>query len=57
MGRACGSGPRFPEWNGINFRELELQAIQQRDNIEFWRIRAATDVLADAERRNETEVK
>lgn len=43
--------PMFPEWNGIAFAELELQAIQQRDNIEFWRIRAAMGILADADRR------
>lgn len=47
----------FPEWNGIDFRELELQATRQRDNIEVWRIRAAADVHADAERRNKIELK
>jgi hypothetical protein len=41
----------FPEWNGIDFEELERQAIQQRDDIEFWRIQAAMDILADMERR------
>jgi len=40
----------IPEWNGIDFVELELQAIQQRDEIEFWRIKAAVDILADEER-------
>ena len=41
----------FPEWNGIDFAELEQQATQQRDSIEFWRLRAARDILADEERR------
>jgi hypothetical protein len=41
----------FPEWNGVDFADLELRAIQQRDEIEFWRIQAAMDILADAERR------
>jgi len=41
----------FPEWEGIDFAELELQAIQQRDDIEFWRLHAAKDILAGVERR------
>lgn len=41
---------RFPEWNGIDFTKLELEAIQQRNTTEYWRIEAAKDVLADAER-------
>ena len=41
----------FPEWHDIDFVELELQAIQQRDEIESWRIQAGIDILADAERR------
>lgn len=41
---------RFPEWNGIDFTKLESEAIQQRDNIEFWRIEAAKDILVDSER-------
>ncbi|MES2658006.1 MAG: hypothetical protein V4689_05280 [Verrucomicrobiota bacterium] len=42
----------FPEWRDIDFAELELQAIQQRDDIELWRIEAALDILADVERRS-----
>lgn len=41
----------FPEWNGIDFEELERQAIQQRDKIEFWRMQASRDILADGKRR------
>lgn len=37
----------FPEWNGIDFVKLELMAIQQRDEIESWRIQAGIDILAD----------
>ncbi len=44
----------FPEWSGIDFAQLEGQAIQQRDHIEFWRIKAARGVLADEERRIKT---
>lgn len=43
--------PWFPEWHDIDFVKLEVQAIQQRDNIESWRIRAGIDILADVERR------
>jgi hypothetical protein len=41
----------YPEWNGIDFTELEQQAIHQRDDIEFWRIQAAKDILVDVDRR------
>lgn len=41
----------FPEWKGIDFSKKERQAIQQRDDIEFWRIQAAKEILADVERR------
>ncbi|RYD24318.1 MAG: hypothetical protein EOP88_00730 [Verrucomicrobiaceae bacterium] len=40
-----------PEWQGFDFASLELEAIRQRDGIEAWRIEAARDILADAERR------
>jgi hypothetical protein len=43
--------PWFPEWNGIEFAELELQAIQQRDGIESWRLQVARDILVDVQRR------
>ncbi len=43
--------PWFPEWRGIDFSKLELEAIEQRDGVEAWRVEAARDILADAERR------
>lgn len=43
----------FHEWKGIDFVKCELQAIQQRDDIEFWRLQAAREILADSERRTE----
>lgn len=45
----------FPEWEEIDFVELELQAIQQRDYIEFWRIQAALSILVVDERRHGSE--
>ncbi len=44
--------PGFPEWNGIDFGEMNKQAIQQRDEIESWRIQAALDTLIGADRRS-----
>lgn len=41
----------FPEWNGIDFARLERDAVQQRDGVEFWRIEAAREILADVDRR------
>lgn len=41
----------FPEWGGIDFNKLEREAIEQRDGIEAWRLQAASDILADPERR------
>ena len=43
--------PFVPEWQGIEFAELELDAIAQRDAAETRRIDAAMDALLDAERR------
>jgi hypothetical protein len=45
----------FPEWDAIDFVELELQAIQQRDDIEFWRIQAALNILVVEDRRHGSE--
>lgn len=45
--------PWFPEWDGIHFAELELQAIHQRDSIESWRLQAAMEILVDVDRRIE----
>ncbi len=42
----------FPEWQEYDFSALELEAIEQRDGIEAWRIEASRDILADAERRS-----
>lgn len=47
----------FPEWDDVDFEELDLRAIQQRKDIEFWRIQAARDTLPDEERRARTEEK
>jgi hypothetical protein len=44
----------IPEWHDIDFVKLELQAIQQRDEIESWRIQAGIDILADVERQSGT---
>jgi len=45
--------PWFPEWKSLNFQELELEAIRQRDEVEEWRIRAGKDTLISGERRTE----
>lgn len=42
----------IPEWNGINFADLELDAIDQRDSVEARRIEAAAEALLDIERRS-----
>ncbi|MES2981066.1 MAG: hypothetical protein V4727_02040 [Verrucomicrobiota bacterium] len=42
----------FPEWEGIDFEKLDLRAIQQRRDIEFWRINAAKNILANVNRRS-----
>lgn len=44
----------YPEWNDVDFSKLELEAIAQRDGVEFWRIEAARDVLPCIERRART---
>ena len=43
--------PWFPEWEGIDFASLELEAIKQRDGVEEWRLQAALGSLVSAERR------
>ncbi len=43
--------PWFPEWNGIDFANLESRAIQQRGGIESRRIEAAKEILANSDRR------
>lgn len=43
--------PWFPEWSDVDFAELELEAIRQRDGVEYWRVEAARDTLPDIERR------
>ena len=42
--------PAFPEWSEINFAELELAAIRQRDAVEARRIEAGRAALIDPER-------
>jgi hypothetical protein len=41
----------FEEWEGIDFRQLELEAIEQRDGVEAWRTEAASDALVSPERK------
>ena len=41
----------IPEWEGVDFEALEQQAIQQRDDIEFWRLQAAVTILVAGDRR------
>jgi hypothetical protein len=43
--------PAFPEWEGIPFADLELEAIEQRDAVEERRLQHGRDSLIDAERR------
>jgi hypothetical protein len=43
--------PALPEWQGIPFAELELEAIKQRDAVEERRIRHGRESLIDPERR------
>jgi len=42
--------PYFPEWATYDFAELELQAIEQRDQIEERRIEAGCESLLDRQR-------
>lgn len=42
--------PWFPEWRGLDFQELELDAIRQRDAVEEYRVSAAQDSLIGGER-------
>lgn len=43
--------PHFPEWQGIPFADLELEAIRQRDAVEERRIEEGRNCLIDVERR------
>jgi hypothetical protein len=45
--------PWFPEWSGIDFQELELEAIRQRDEVEEYRVAAALDSLIESGRRSQ----
>ncbi|MEK7951784.1 hypothetical protein [Luteolibacter soli] len=42
--------PAFPEWEGVRFADLELEAIRQRDAVEERRVRCGRDSLVDAGR-------
>lgn len=42
----------YPEWKDFNFADLELEAIRQREGVEFWRIEAARKTFVSAERRS-----
>lgn len=35
----------MPEWEGVNFADLELEAISQRDSVEERRLEAGRDAL------------
>lgn len=43
--------PWYPEWDDVDFASLELEAINQRDGIEAWRVEAALDSLICPQRR------
>jgi hypothetical protein len=43
--------PWTPEWEEIDFANLEAEAIEQRDAVEERRVRAVMDALLSAERR------
>lgn len=38
-------GPSIPEWDVVNFADLELDAIKQRDSVEERRLAAGRDAL------------
>lgn len=44
--------PYYPEWSGVNFADLELEAIRQRDLVEEYRIEAGKEALTSPERRH-----
>lgn len=44
--------PWFPEWEGLDFQKLEMEALHQRDAVEEYRLSAAHDSLVGAERRS-----
>ncbi|MCW1925164.1 hypothetical protein OKA05_21570 [Luteolibacter arcticus] len=46
--------PAYPEWDEIDFAELELEAIRQRDAMEERRILHGRESLIDSERRTAT---
>jgi hypothetical protein len=37
--------PAYPAWKDVNFADLELEAIRQRDGVEAWRIEVVRDVF------------
>ncbi len=43
--------PHFPEWSGMDFASLELEAIRQRDSVEERRVLHGKETLASTERR------
>ncbi len=47
----AGLAPLIPEWEGLDFAALELEAISQRDEVEKLRIEAGVDALLDSARR------
>lgn len=52
--RALGEiAHRFPEWEGMDFRQFERDAVRQRDGVERRRMAAARLSLIPPERRSE----
>ncbi|WP_035613207.1 hypothetical protein [Haloferula sp. BvORR071] len=43
--------PRVPEWQGIDFNDLERQAVEQRDAVETLRMEAGVGCLIDKQRQ------
>jgi hypothetical protein len=48
--------PHFPEWEDINFAELEFEAIRQRESVEDRRIESGREALASMERRKKVAI-
>ncbi|MCW1885054.1 hypothetical protein OKA04_09975 [Luteolibacter flavescens] len=44
--------PFIPEWEGVDFAKLELDAIEQRDAVEDRRMEAGVDAMLEVTRRH-----
>ncbi len=47
---------RFPEWRDLDFKALEMEAIEQRDEVEEWRLDAAMDAFLEGRKSDVSEV-